>query len=254
MPGSRGATAATWVTVTVLSLAGAVLTVMARGDLVTSDVVTNLGAAPAAVLYVTLGALIVRRAGNVIGWFMLGLGACIAFMASASAYAVLGITHSGALPAPELVGLLAEWSFVPVLAALGFMLLVFPSGRLPSPRWRPFVWLGLLTTALAMIGFVVHPRLVVLPAPGGESLAFPNPLGIRSLGPVLSTALIGTLNSLGVLDTVLLAVAFASLVIRYRSGGLEVGSWKRCRTPRNMPTRPGRPWPCLAQATISSSP
>jgi hypothetical protein len=67
----RGATAATWVTVTVLSLAGAVLTVMARGDLVTSDVVTNLGAAPAAVLYVTLGALIVRRAGNVIGWFML---------------------------------------------------------------------------------------------------------------------------------------------------------------------------------------
>jgi len=254
VPGSRGATAATWVTVTVLSLAGAVLTVMARGDLVTSDVVTNLGAAPAAVLYVTLGALIVRRAGNVIGWFMLGLGACIAFMASASAYAVLGITHSGALPAPELVGLLAEWSFVPVLAALGFMLLVFPSGRLPSPRWRPFVWLGLLTTALAMIGFVVHPRLVVLPAPGGESLAFPNPLGIRSLGPVLSTALIGTLNSLGVLDTVLLAVAFASLVIRYRSGGLEVGSWKRCRTPRNMPTRPGRPWPCLAQATISSSP
>jgi signal transduction histidine kinase len=222
VPGSRGATAATWVTVTVLSLAGAVLTVMARGDLVTSDVVTNLGAAPAAVLYVTLGALIVRRAGNVIGWFMLGLGACIAFMASASAYAVLGITHSGALPAPELVGLLAEWSFVPVLAALGFMLLVFPSGRLPSPRWRPFVWLGLLTTALAMIGFVVHPRLVVLPAPGGESLAFPNPLGIRSLGPVLSTALIGTLNSLGVLDTVLLAVAFASLVIRYRSGGLEV--------------------------------
>jgi hypothetical protein len=74
VPGSRGATAATWVTVTVLSLAGAVLTVMARGDLVTSDVVTNLGAAPAAVLYVTLGALIVRRAGNVIGWFMLGLG------------------------------------------------------------------------------------------------------------------------------------------------------------------------------------
>jgi hypothetical protein len=220
--GSRGATAAVWVSVTVLSLAGAVLTVMALGDLNTSDAISNLGAAPAAVLYATLGALIVRRAGNLIGWFLLGLGACIAVMASASAYAVLGINHPGTLPAPELVGLLAEWSFVPVFAALGFMLLLFPSGRLPSPRWRPFAWLALLATALAMIGFVVHPRLVVLPAPGGESLAFPNPLGIRSLGPVLSTVLIGTLNSLGVLDTVLLAVAFASLVIRYRSSGREV--------------------------------
>jgi signal transduction histidine kinase len=220
--GSRGATAAVWVSVTVLSLAGAVLTVMALGDLVTSDAVSNLGAAPAAVLYATLGALIVRRAGNLIGWFLLGLGACYAVMASASAYAVLGITHPGTLPAPELVGLLAEWTFVPVFAALGFMLLLFPTGRLPSPRWRPIVWLGLLATALAMIGFVVHPRLVVLPAPGGESLAFPNPLGIRSLGPVLSTVLIGTLNGLGVLGTMLLAAAFVSLAVRYRSGGREV--------------------------------
>jgi signal transduction histidine kinase len=220
--GSRGATAAVWVSVTVLSLAGAVLTVMALGDLVTSDAVSNLGAAPAAVLYATLGALIVRRAGNLIGWFLLGVGACYAVMASASAYAVLGITHPGTLPAPELVGLLAEWTFVPVFAALGFMLLLFPTGRLPSPRWRPIVWLGLLATALAMIGFVVHPRLVVLPAPGGESLAFPNPLGIRSLGPVLSTVLIGTLNGLGVLGTMLLAAAFVSLAVRYRSGGREV--------------------------------
>jgi hypothetical protein len=69
------------VTVTVLSLGGAVLTVMARGDLNTSDTVSNLGAALGAVLYATLGALIVRRAGNLIGWFLLGLGACIAVMA-----------------------------------------------------------------------------------------------------------------------------------------------------------------------------
>ena len=45
-------------------------------------------------------------------------------MASASAYAVLGITHPGTLPAPELMALLAEWSFVPVNAALVFMLLL----------------------------------------------------------------------------------------------------------------------------------
>ena len=191
-----------WASVTALSVAAAVLTVLAWSDLMTQDAVSNLSGAPAAVLYATLGALVVRRAGNVIGWLLLGEGAGLAIMSLASAYAVLGITHPGTLPAPELVGLLAEWSFIPVLTGIGFMLLLFPSGSLPSPRWRPFAGLGLLATALTMIGFVVRPRLVALPAPGDKSLMFENPLGIRSLGPVLSTVLIGTVNGLAVLGTV----------------------------------------------------
>ena len=220
--GSRGVTAAAWVSVTAVSLAGAVLTDLAFAELVISDRIANLSAAPAAVLYATLGTLVVRRAGNVIGWLLLGVGAGLAIMASASAYAVLGITHPGTLPAPELVGLLAERSVVPVFSVLGFMLLLFPSGTLPSPRWRPFAALALLATALAMAGVVVHPSLIALPAPGGESLTVANPLGIRSLGPVLSAVLIGTPNSLAVLLVVLLAAAFVSLTVRYRSGGREV--------------------------------
>jgi len=219
---SRRATAIAWCAVAVLALAGAVLTVLASGDLVTSDTISNFATAPAAVLYATLGALVVRRVGNVIGWLVLGVGAGTAVMGSASAYAVLGITHPGTLPAPELMALLAEWSFVPVNAALVFMLLLFPSGTLPSPRWRPLAALALLATALALIGFVVHPRLIALPAPGGESLMVANPLGIESLGPVLSTVLIGTPDGLGGVETVLLAAATISLAIRYRSGGRDV--------------------------------
>ncbi len=222
MTGARRATAVAWLLITAASLAGAVLTVMAWGDLVTKDAVSNLGATVAAVLYATLGALVVRRAGNLIGWLLLGEGAGLAIMSLASAYAVLGITHPGILPAPELVGLLAEWSFVPAFTGLGFMLMLFPSGSLPSPGWRPFAGLGLLAIALTMIGFVVRPRLVALPAPGDTSMMFENPLGIRSLGPVLSTVLIGTLNGLAVLGTVILAAAFVSLAVRYRSGGREV--------------------------------
>jgi signal transduction histidine kinase len=220
--GARRATTVAWLSITVLSLTGAVLTALAWGDLKTQDAVSNLSGAPAAVLYVTLGALIVRRAGNLIGWILIGIGAGLAIMSLASAYAVLGITHPGTLPAPELVGLLAEWTFVPVLTGLGFMLLLFPSGNLPSPGWRPFAGLGLLAIALTMVGFVVRPRLVALPAPGDTSLMFENPLGIRSLGPVLSTVLIGTLDGLAVLGTVILAAAFVSLAVRYRSGGREV--------------------------------
>ena len=143
-------------------------------------------------------------------------------MASASAYAVLGIAHPGTLPGPELMALLAEWSFVPIFTAIVFMLLLFPSGTLPSPRWRSFAGLALLATALALAGFVVHPRLIALPAPGGESLTVANPLGIESLGAVLSTVVIGTLDSLGAVDLVLLAVASVSLVVRYRSASRDV--------------------------------
>jgi signal transduction histidine kinase len=219
---SRRATAVAWSSVAVLSLAVVVLTVMAWGHLVPSDRVNNLTQAPSPVLYATLGALVVRRAGNVIGWFLLGIGAALAINTSASTYAVLGITHPGTLPAPELVGLLGEWSFVPLVSAIVFMLVLFPSGTLPSPRWRPFAALALLATALTMAGFVVHPRLMALPAPGGASLTVANPLGIDSLGPVLSTVLPGTLTSLAVVDTVLLAGAFVALVVRYRSGGRVV--------------------------------
>jgi signal transduction histidine kinase len=219
---SRRVTAAVWALVTALALAGAVLTVMASGSLTTPDTISNLSAAPAAVLYATLGALVVRRAGNLIGWLLLGEGAALAIVSSASAYAVLGITHPGTLPAPELVGLLAEWSVVPLFVVFGFMLLLFPSGTLPSPRWRPFAGLALLAAALALAGFVVHPRMMALPAPGGHWRMVANPLGVSSLGSVLSTVLIGTLNALAVLFAGLLAAAIVSLVVRFRSGGREV--------------------------------
>jgi signal transduction histidine kinase len=120
---------------------------------------------------------------------------------------------------------------VPVVSVLVFMLLLFPSGTLPSPRWRPFAALALLATALTMAGFVVHPRQIALPAPGGASLTIANPLGIESLGPVLSTVLPGTLNSLGIVDTVLLVGAFVSLAVRYRSGGREVRQQIKWITP-----------------------
>jgi hypothetical protein len=186
----RRATAAAWVSVTVLSLAGVVLTVMAWGHLKTSDTAGNLTQAPSPVLYATLGALIVRRAGNTVGWFLLGIGAGLAVQTSASTYAVLGITHPGTLPAPDLVGLLAEWSFVPVVSVLVFMLLLFPSGTLPSPRWRPFAALALLATALAMAGFVVHPRLVALPVLLAPRSPCPAPIATSSSpSPTTATAL-----------------------------------------------------------------
>src|SRR6516165_4830497 len=151
----RAITAGLAVTVLV-SIAIIVLTVLGWSHLAISDRVTNLGAAAGAIAYAALGALIVRRAGNLIGWFMLAEGAAIAVMTAGSGYAIVGLTiHQGAWPAAAAVGALSESVFVVVNAGLAAIFLVFPTGRLPSPRWRPAALAGLVLTGLTLAAFVV---------------------------------------------------------------------------------------------------
>jgi signal transduction histidine kinase len=212
-------TAGLWAAVTLAALAGAAMTIVARNDLAAGDFISNLGVTAAAAAYATLGALIVRRAGNTIGWIMLGEGAGLAFLTLAAMYAVIGVaTFPGSLPAAKQVGTLAECSFPATVFTIAFMFLLFPTGTLPSRRWRPVAAAGFLLAGLTTAGLVVHPRLVRLPAPGGVSLSFPNPLAVHDLGPVLHTVLIGTLNGLSAVSVAFLAVTFVSLAVRYRAG------------------------------------
>ena len=181
-----------------------------------SDAVSNVGDASGAIAYAALGALIVYRTGNLVGWFMLAEGVGNAIMAAGSAYAVFGVTaHPGTLPAPAVVGALAESSFVIVTTGLAAIFLVFPSGRLPSPRWRPPAAAGLVLIGLTLAAFGVSARRVALPAPGGNSLTYPNPLAVRSLGPA---TWLGSLNALGVLFLLVLVASLISLALRYRRG------------------------------------
>ena len=197
------------------------LTVLVRGNIARGDLIGNLAESLAGVYYATLGVLIVRRAANRIGWLMLGFGALIALETVANGYGVAGIRHPGTLPAATLVGLFAEWLFVPIFITLIGTFLLFPDGRLPSSRWRPAAWVVAVVAVLGMTGFAIVPRLVRIPAPGG-SVLFPNPLGVASLGPVWSGLLLGTLTALGLASLPLLAIVVAALVTRFRRGGLEV--------------------------------
>jgi signal transduction histidine kinase len=192
-----------------------------RGNIARGDLIGNLASTLASVYYATLGVLIVRRAANRIGWLMLGLGALIALETVASGYGVAGIRHPGTLPAATLVGLFAEWLFVPLFITLIATFLLFPDGRLPSSRWRPAAWVVAGVAVLEMSGFAIVPRLVRIPAPGG-SVLFPNPLGVAALGPVWSGLLLGTLTAAGLASLPLLAIVVAALVTRFRRGGPEV--------------------------------
>jgi len=209
-----------WAATVLAAMTEAALSLVARGNLAHGDLASQLALAVSIASYATLGALIVRRAGNAIGWIMLGAGAAQAFLTIASIYAVLGLaTFPGSLPAAEQVGTLAECSFPAVVFTVAFMFLLFPTGTLPSRRWRPVAAAGLILAALTTAGLVIHPRMVALIAPGGASLSYPNPLAAGDPGPVLRTVLVGTLNGLSAVFLPFLVATFVSLAVRYRAGG-----------------------------------
>jgi hypothetical protein len=216
----RAARISAWVAaaVVVAAVAGGPLTVVARDAFRGNDLVFNLAALASAVAYATLGALVVRRAGSLIGWAMLAESAGLAFMTLASTYCLLGVTtFPGDLPAARQAGTLAESAFALVAFVLAAMLVLFPTGTLPSRRWRPASAAGLAAAALGTTGLILRPRLVHIPAPGGVSATFANPFGTPGLPPVL----IGTLDALAAVFVVFLAASFVALAVRYRTG-----SWR----------------------------
>jgi signal transduction histidine kinase len=216
----RRITAALWAVTLLAALAGLALTVVTWDDLKLSDGITILYDPVAAVAYATLGVLIIRRAANLIGWIMLAEGIGIAFLGLTSLYAVAGVaTYPGALPAAKLAGALSECIFSPVVFLIAFMFLLFPTGKLPSPRWRPVAAAGFLLAGLTLAGLAVTPRLLQLPAPGGISLVYPNPLGAENLKPGLRAFPVGTLNGLAVVSVAFMAAVLVSLAVRYRAGG-----------------------------------
>jgi hypothetical protein len=106
-----------------------------------------------AVTSATVGAVIAsRRPHNPVGWLFLaaGLGYGVAaFMYEYAVYAVL--THPGSVLGRE-AAWVANWIWPPALGALACIDLVFPDGRLLSPRWRPMVWAAGLGSAMAARG------------------------------------------------------------------------------------------------------
>ena len=167
--------------------------------------------------FMVVGALIVaHRPGNAIGWIFSAI-ALLAFTGQlANEYATYAyVTRPGSLPGAILAAWYASWSwFVVVALALVFTPLLFPTGRLLSPRWRPVAWLaGVTTVALSVLG-ALQANLDLV---GDQVIA--NPIGIAAVeNPEVSAVGAGLL----ILLVLVIAVAFASLVIRFRrSRGAE---------------------------------
>jgi hypothetical protein len=161
--------------------------------------------------FMVVGALIVaHRPGNAIGWIFSAI-ALLAFTGQlASEYTAYAyVTRPGSLPGAILAAWYASWSwFVVVALALVFTPLLFPTGRPLSPRWRLVAWLaGAAAAAVTLLG-ALRANLDL-----GSDHVIANPIGIAGVeNPEESTVGAG----LFILAVFLIAVAFVSLVLRFR--------------------------------------
>jgi hypothetical protein len=119
--------------------------------------------------FVVVGAIVAaRRPGNAIGWLFcaIGLGTALAFAPNEYARYTF-VTEPGALPAGAVVGWFSLWTWDVSLGLLfTFLLLLFPTGRLASRRWRPVAWVagGVVVTAAVSQALAPGPLGKDLPA------------------------------------------------------------------------------------------
>src|SRR5215210_1852323 len=166
-----------------------------------------------AVFYPTVGAIVAsRRPENPVGWLLClyGLGTSIGyFCAEYAIYALLAQPNS--LPAGEAMAWIVSWLLSIMVGLMVFYILLFPTGRLPSRRWR---WLGWLTVAFVMVG-------VILAAFSSGALLgilgpIQNPLGIEGFSNIYYKAILFTMASL-----LTLAAALAVFLRLRRAMGVE---------------------------------
>src|SRR5215213_5492817 len=146
------------------------------------------------------GLLASRRPRNPYGWLWLGFGLGLALQSLAMSYEAYAlVVEPGSLVAPRSISHVLELGGQAALTLAPLLMLLFPTGRLPSRRWRPLAWTS--TTAGALLLFLV--------------LLFENP---DQVGGVIS---ITTFAVVYVIFTAILLSAL-SIVVRYRrAGGAE---------------------------------
>jgi hypothetical protein len=127
--------------------------------------------------YATVGAVIAARRRNRIGWLFLAFGLLAALLSFGNTYFMRGaIVTPGSLPAARV----AVWAGTVMWPSgylfLALLLLLFPDGRLPSPRWRPVALVLAVSWSVAILYSAFAPATTV------ANVTFPNPVGIQALG------------------------------------------------------------------------
>jgi hypothetical protein len=164
------------------------------------------------VIDVTVGAIVAsRRPENPVGWLLCLSGVATSTSTFTSLYAIYALlAQPGSLPAGQASAWITAWT-LPIMIGLQISyLLLFPTGRLPSRRWR---WLAWLTGAFVVVGVVLS--AFSSGAYFGALGPIRNPLGIEGFTNVYKAVLYTLAPVLHV------AIAFAVFVRLRRAVGVE---------------------------------
>jgi hypothetical protein len=133
----------------------------------------------------TVGAVVAaRRPAHPVGWLLLGIALSLTATGVNAQYFIYGLlVRPGALPVARYAVLYQPATVVMALTLIGFVLLLTPTGSLPSPRWR---WPARLMAATPVL------LLAVVTVAGGpvdpRYQAVGGPFDLRGLDGVLVAA------------------------------------------------------------------
>ena len=177
---------------TVVGLAVALALPSAEAD---EDVWSLVATLVFALSFATVGALVAsRRPESPLGWIMCGAGLAYAVGGVSIAYVESTLAREDDDVLPTVMDWVSGWVWMLGIGpAATFLLLLFPTGRLPSRRWLPVARAAAVALALMVAG------IALTPLPGAEVAA--------------------ALGSLLLLLTALASVA--SLVFRFRRARAE---------------------------------
>ncbi len=156
-----------------------------------------------------------KNPGNPIGWLMIafGLGFLVGgFSSEWSTYAYT--TNPGALPLREFWAWLSNWWFFVIVTPIPLLLLLYPTGRVRSKRWKPLLWAVVGLGAVATLASMLKPGHLDI----GVSVGIENPTGVEALRGVADAVL----TVVGILYIVVaIPVCVVAVVVRFRGSSGE---------------------------------
>jgi signal transduction histidine kinase len=199
-----------------LLLVGATLTLTTLNGSLSKDPVFIPVAIAMVLGYATVGAVLAsRNPRNPMGWLMATIGILFILSGLVDEYTTYAFqTNPGNAPFGAVAAALSNTFWLPTIAALVLLVLLYPTGSVPGPRWR-----FLPPVIVALVGVFTVANLLapgVLPdTPKGVTVE--NPFGVQALKPI-AELVVGITSIL-----VLISVAFAilALVLRYRRSRQE---------------------------------